>query len=88
MYLNHQLKNILIPLGLTASASATDAALHKKIFGYSNTTLLISNEEINDIIKIIKSLQESGSLIKGISETIKNKAKEQKGGFLGMLLGT
>ena len=86
MYLNQQLKNILIPLGLTASA--TDAALHKNIFGYSNTTLIISNEEINDIMKIIKSLQESGSLIKGVSETIKNKAKEQKGGFLGMLLGT
>ena len=43
---------------------------------------------MNDIMKIIKSLEESGSLIKGVTETIKNEAKEQKGGFLGMLLGT
>ena len=43
---------------------------------------------MNDVIKIIKSLEESGLLIKGVSETIKNEAKEQKGGFLGMLLGT
>ena len=50
--------------------------------------LIISNEEMNDIMKIIKSLEESGLLIKGVSETIKNEAKEQKGGFLGMLLGT
>ena len=52
------------------------------------TTLIICNEEMNDIMKIVKSLEESGLLIKGVSETIKNEAKEQKGGFLGMLLGT
>ena len=52
------------------------------------TTLIISNEEMNNIIKIVKSLEESGLLIKGISETIKNEAKEHKGGFFGMLLGT
>ena len=51
-------------------------------------TLIISNEELNDIQKIVKSIQESGLLIKGASETIKNEAKEQKRGFLGMLLGT
>ena len=51
-------------------------------------TLIISNEEMNDVMKIIKSLEESGLLIKGISEIIKNEAKEQNGGFLGMLLGT
>ena len=50
--------------------------------------LIISNEEMNDIMKIVKSLEESGLLIKGVSQTIKNEAKEQKGGFLGMLLGT
>ena len=49
------------------------------------TTLIISNEEINDIFKIVKSLEESDLLIKSISETIKNKAKEQNGGFLSML---
>ena len=52
------------------------------------TTLIISNEEMNDIMKIVKSLEESGLLIKSISETIKNEVKIQKGGFLGMLLGT
>ena len=52
------------------------------------TTLIISNEEMNDITKIVKSLEESGLLIKGVSETIKSEPKEQKGGFLGMLLGT
>ena len=52
------------------------------------TILIISNEEINDIMKIIKSLEESGLLIKGVGKTIKNKAKEQKGGFFSMLLGT
>ena len=50
------------------------------------TALLISNEEVNDIMKIVKSLEESGLLIKDASETVKNEAKEQKGGFLGILL--
>ena len=81
-------KSVLIPLGLTAGASVTDAAIHKKIFGLDTTTLVFSNEDLNDIIKIIKSLKESGLLIKGVSETIRNEAKEQKGGFLSMLLGT
>ena len=53
-------KNILIPFGLTAAASATDAAIHKKIFKSGVTTLIISNEEMNDIIKIVKSYEESG----------------------------
>ena len=54
----------------------------------NRTTLIISNEEMNDIMKIVKSLEESGLLIKGVSEAIKNEAKEQKGGFVEMLLGT
>ena len=58
------------------------------IFVSGNTTLIISNEEMNDIMKIIKSLEESALLIKGVNETIKNKTKEQKRGFLGMLLDT
>ena len=81
-------KSVLIPLGLTAAAAATDAAIHKKMFGCGTTTLIISNEKMNDIMKIIKSLEESGLLIKGVSQTIKNEVKEQKGGFLSMLLGT
>ena len=80
-------KSVLIPLGLTAAASATNAAIHKEIFK-SGTTLIISNEEMNDIMKIVKSLEESGLLIKGVSETTKNEGKEQKGGLLRMLSGT
>ena len=57
------------------------------MFG-SETTTIISNEEMNDIMKINKSLEESGLLIKYISERIENEAKEQKSGFLGTLLGT
>ena len=81
-------KRVLIPLGLTAAASATDAAIHKKMFGSGYTTLITSNEEMNDIMKIVKSLKDSGLLVKSVSETIKHEAKEQKGGFLRMLLGT
>ena len=73
---------------MTASASAADAAIQKKIFGSYVTTLIIPNEEMKNIMKIIKFLEESGLLIKGASETIKNATKEQKGGFLKMLLGT
>ena len=89
-------KNVLIPLGLTVAAAATDPAIHKKMFGSGlpsglasrTTILIISSEEMNHIIKIIKSLEESDLLIKDISETVKNEAKEQKGRFLGMLFGT
>ena len=75
--------SVLIPLGLTGAGSATDVAIDKKMFGSGTTTLIISNEETNDIMKIVKSLEESALLIKGVCETIKNEAKEQKGGFLG-----
>ena len=78
-------ESVLIPLGLTAAASATDAAIHKKMLGSGTTTIIISNEEMNDIMKIIKSLEESRLLIKGVSELIKNEAKEQKGTLLGTL---
>ena len=52
------------------------------------TSLIISNEDMNDIIKIVKSHEESGLLMKVVNETVKKEAEEQKGGFLGMLLGT
>ena len=84
-------KSVLIPLGLTAAASAADAGIHKKILGSghnNNTTLIISNDEMDDILKIVKSLEDSGVLLKGVSGTIQNEAKEQRGGFLSMLLGT
>ena len=69
-------EGVLIPLELIAAASVTNAAIHKKMFGSGTTTLIISNEEMNDIMKIVKYLEESGLLIKGIAQTIKNKAKE------------
>ena len=81
-------KIIFIPLRLTAAAAVTDAAIHNKMFGSGNATLIISNEKMNDIMKIVKSLEEPGLLIKSVTETIKTEAKEQKGGFLGILLGT
>ena len=66
-------KSILIPLILTVVASATDAAIHKKMFGSGRTTLLIIfDEEMNDVMKITKSLEDSGILIKGVGETIQN----------------
>ena len=68
-------KSVLVPLRLTAAASAIDTVIHKKIFGSGVIKLIISNEEINDIMTIVNSLEESGLLIKGISETIKNEAK-------------
>ena len=69
-------EGVLIPLELIAAALVTNAAIHKKMFGSGTTTLIISNEEMNDIMKIVKYLEESGLLIKGIAQTIKNKAKE------------
>ena len=61
----------------------------KKIHGSGhNTTLIISNDEMEDILKIVKFFEDSGLLLERVSETIKNEAKEQKGGFLSMLLGT
>ena len=80
-------KSILIPLGLTTATSATDAAIQKKIFG-SGTTLIISDEEMNDIITLVISLEDSGLLIRDVKQTIKKEAKEQKGRFLDMLLST
>ena len=81
-------KSVLIPLGLTAAASPKDAATHKKKkLGLGNTTLIIMNEEMNDKSQIVKSLEEFDLFTKRFSETMKNKAKEQQGIFLSMLLG-
>ena len=82
-------EDVLIPLGLTAVASAADAGIHKKILGSGNTTTLkISNDEMEDIIRIVKYLEDSGLLLEAVTETVQNEVKEQKGGFLHMLLGT
>ena len=80
-------KSALIPLELTVAAAA-DAGIHKKILGSGNTTtLIISNKEMDDLIKIVTSLEDSGLLLKGVTESVQNEVKEQKGGFL-RLLGT
>ena len=81
-------KSFLIPLGLTASGSAADIGIHKKILGSGTTTLILSNEEMNDIIKVAQALEDSNILLKGVTKTIINETKEQKGGFLSMLLDT
>ena len=78
-------KSVLIPLGLTAAASAADTGIHKKILGSGNTTLIVSNNEIEDIIKIIKPLEDSGLLLKGVTETVQNEVKDQKEVFFSML---
>ena len=80
-------KSVLILLELTAAVSATDVAIHKKMFvsfrlSKVKTALIISNEKMNDIMKILKSLQESGLLTKGVSERIKNEAKNKKQEFM------
>ena len=89
-------ESVLVPLGLTAAVSAADAGKHKKILGAgnpssshynNNTVLIIPNDEIGHIIKIVKSLEDSSLLLKGFTETVQNEVKEQKGGFLSMLLG-
>ena len=86
-------KNVLAPLGLTAAISAIDGSIQKKIHGSGATKsaevkLIIEQEVMKDIMKIIKALENSGILLKGVSKAIKNETKEQKGEFLSMLLGT
>ena len=83
-------KSVLIPLGLTTTAPAADAGIQKKILGsgHNNTTLVISNDEMDHILKTVKSLEDSGVLLKGVSETTQNEAREQRDGFLSILLGT
>ena len=92
-------RSVLIRLGLTAAgASAGDAGILKKILwsGHNgpsssashNATLVISNDEIEDIVKIVRSLEYSGLLLKGVTDTFQNEVKEQKVGFLSMLSGT
>ena len=77
-------KSVLIPLGL-AAASAADAGIHKKILGSGhNTTLIISNDEMEDILRIVGPLEDSALLLKGVSKTIQNEAKQQRGGFLSI----
>ena len=80
-------KNVLAPLGLTNSMSVIDGSIQKKIHG-SGIKLIIEQEDMKDIMKIIEARENSGILLKGVSKTIENETKEQRGGFLSMLLGT
>ena len=80
-------KNVLAPLGLTAAMSAIDGSIQKEIHG-SGIKLIIEQEDMKDIIKIIEALENSSILLKRVSKTIENETKEQRGGFLSMLLGT
>ena len=80
-------KNVLAPLGLTAAMSAIDGSIKKKIHG-SGIKLIIEEEDMQDIFKSVKELENSDILLKGVSKTIENEIKEQRGGFLSMLLGT
>ena len=86
-------KNVLAPLGLAAAMSTIDGSIQKKIHGSGSTKgagvkLVIEQEDMKDIMKVIKALENSGILLKGVSKAIKNETKEQRGGFLSMLLGT
>ena len=81
-------KNVLAPIGISAGMSAIDGSIKKKMLGSEMATLIISNDEMDDILKIVKTLENSGLLLKGVSETIEHEAKEQRGGFLSMLLST
>ena len=83
-------KNILVPLEKTEDATTIDAGIQKKIHGSgrpSSTNLIISNKEMNDRMKIVQVLEDSNILLKGGTKTTKNETKEQKRGFLSMLLG-
>ena len=71
-------KNVLVPLGITGAASAINARIQKKTHGSGNTTLIISNEEMNDIIKIIQPLENSNIFIKRVTKTIKNKRTKRR----------
>ena len=81
-------KNVLAPLGLTAAMSAIDGSIQKKKMRGSGVKLIIEQEDMNDVMKIIAGLENSGILLKGVTKTIENETKEQRGGFFSMLLGT
>ena len=86
--INPLAKSLLIPLELSSGMSAVDAAIQKKVYGSVTTALIISNKEMEDVMKIVNSLEEPELLIKRISETIKIKVKKQRSGLLSILLRT
>ena len=79
-------KNVLASLGLTAAMYAIDGSIQKKMYGLG-VKLIIEQEDVNDNMKITEALENSGILLKGVCKAIENETKEQRGGFLSMLLG-
>ena len=74
-------KNILALLGITAAASAIDAEIkkkQKKQHGSGTMTLIVLNEEMNEILKIAQALEDSHILLKGVTKNLKNETKEQE----------
>ena len=80
-------KHVLAPLGITEAATAIDVGIQKKTHVSATTTLIILNKETNDMIKIVQTVEDSNILLKAVTKTIKNETKEQREGFLSMLLG-
>ena len=80
-------KNVLAPLGLTAAMSAIDGSIEKKMRG-EGVKLVMEQEDMNDIMKVTEALENSSILLKGVTKTIENETKEQRGAFLILLLGT
>ena len=81
-------KHVLAPLGITEAATAIDVGIRKKTHVSATTTLIILNKEMNDMIKIVQTVEDSNILLKAVTKTVKNETKEQREGFLSMLLGT
>ena len=74
-------KNVLVPLGITAAASEIDAGIQKKIHGSGTATLIISNEEMNDIIKFVQALEDSNILLKWVTKQLKMKQNNKREDF-------
>ena len=81
-------KKMLAPLGITTAEVSIDARSQNKIHGLGTTTLITSNKETNEIMKIVQTLRDSNILLKGVTKTLKNEIKGRKVGFLRMLLDT
>ena len=80
-------KSVIVPLWLIVTASATYATIQNKTFG-SRTMLVFSIEDLNDITKIVKSLEDAGLMVKVVTGKVKNEIKKKKPGFLDILDAT
>ena len=71
-------KGVLIPQRLTTTASAADAQIYKKVLGSRTKIIIKSNEEMDDVMKIVRSLEDSGILLKGVTKTIEREQKNKE----------